>query len=46
MTELLKTKGNQEGKLELSGNIKNLLKADIVMMAGGVHSTLVSGGGY
>lgn len=45
MAELLKPEGNQKGKLELSGNIKNLLGVDIVMMAGGVHSILVAGGG-
>lgn len=32
--------------LELSGQVKNLLRRNIVIAAGGVRSTLVSGGGY
>jgi len=38
-----KTDGANE--LQLSGNVMNLLATDIVMMAGGVNSTLESGGG-
>lgn len=45
MTELLKTKEDQKNALELSGYVKNLLGVDIVMMVGGVRSTLKSGGG-
>lgn len=40
-----KTRKNLEDGLQLSGNVKSLLRRDIVVSVGEVRSTLVSGGG-
>lgn len=39
-----KTRKSLEDGLQLSGNVKSLLRRDIVVSVGEVHSTLVSGG--